>query len=287
MIKKLRTSKFKGFPRKEEWHFADISDNELLVCCWWEYLREIPEVISSINSLRFAFTYGGHPTEEQWENSGLDPDISTLAYRAPFSFIEEHEWPNVPFSSLSPERRKWIARDRTFVDHAWEMTYDVTGFGYEVSCLVGDLVANYGFEDARKVLRDSKWFPAEKGVFPIKVRWEHSDEYLIQCFAKWLRANRPKDKQVKETRGSGSEIRQLRARLKELGAYRLLKTLSWEAAYEYTQEVARKALISDYPHTWKRASEAARRRIRSIQYRLHVTPWLPIDEYVIRKEMFM
>lgn len=71
-------------------------------------------------------------------------------------------------------------------------------------------------------------------VLPVQIGWHHSDDEILNAFKAWISTYRPA-KMVPSAEGRGKDERSsIKRALKELGAYRLLRTLSAKEASELT-----------------------------------------------------
>lgn len=93
-----------------------------------------------------------------------------------------------------------------------------------------------------------------------EIDWRWKDSVLKERFGLWLK-NRPKEVTAWITKGKGRPAEQIRKLLKALGAVRLLRSMSWKDAADYTQEAAGKALFEDQS-SWIRARKLGERAIR-------------------------
>jgi hypothetical protein len=73
-------------------------------------------------------------------------------------------------------------------------------------------------------------------IAPFKIDWEHSDKQLSEAFDSWLKTCRPDTiKQRKSKTGGGSELREMRADLKALGAFRQRAQRTFEDVQSQSQ----------------------------------------------------
>ena len=280
--------------KQSEWDFSKVRDEELHICAWWEYLKEIDEAVRAVEAERFRFHHNKQLTRKQWEDSGFTQGDLSRHDCLPFSFAQDAEWPNVPWNELPKERRRQIVGRYP----AQSMHYDYWNISAE---LIPDLrrIGDH-LEDVEQAVK-RKWIPGRVRIYgtdepPVDVEfvlhqidWSMANEKLVHIFEDWIKKHRPADAQPEESRGSASNIRRLRTLLKHLGVWRLLREMEWTEAADHTAEYSReflpKPLISDYPHTWQRAFKSAEKKIESLRRRLTIEPWFPVDHYWLRAEM--
>lgn len=92
-------------------------------------------------------------------------------------------------------------------------------------------------------------------IVAFQVDWRHSDGVLKECFEHWL-ASRPKQVKRWEIKGKGNPREQIKSRLKQLGAMRLLRSHHWTEAARITEAVAGKPLFNEQS-SWIRAAANA------------------------------
>jgi hypothetical protein len=74
------------------------------------------------------------------------------------------------------------------------------------------------------------------GVF--RFNWSCSDQAFIDALRAWLEKNRDRAVNIRDERGGGSESRQFRSKLNQLGAWRLLNSpMTWAQAASHALEV--------------------------------------------------
>jgi hypothetical protein len=73
-------------------------------------------------------------------------------------------------------------------------------------------------------------------LFHFIMDWKKSDSTQIEQFNRWLAANRPPEIKPIEKRGGASGKKSIKAELKALGAYRLLKKMDWKQALLHSQK---------------------------------------------------
>jgi hypothetical protein len=100
--------------------------------------------------------------------------------------------------------------------------------------------------------------------------WRMSDEQLTQGFRQSLRTDRPLTAVPIVRKGKGSSREQIRKDLKALGAWRLLKKMRWEDAYNHTREILKnkrgqlQPLFSSHALAWGRARKDAEKAIADV-----------------------
>jgi len=285
----VRRNNFSTGLKRSKWDFSNVRDEELHICAWWEYLKHIDEAVQAIRANRFLFHQNKQPTRKQWDDSGFTESDFLIGHRLPFPFAQDAEWPDVAWSELPRLRRDQIVG---WYSEQW-MEDDIENAPQEIR---GDLrrIGEHLAEVERAGL-NPEWIPGRvKSEEPpvdveyvlLRIDWSMAPERLVHIFRHWITKRRPANAQPEETRGSGSNTRRLRTLLKQLGVWRLLKDMHWTDAAEYTQQFLPEPLMSDYHHTWLRASESAEKKIESLRKKLTIEPWFPaVDDYLMRSEI--
>jgi hypothetical protein len=279
-----------------EWDFSSVLDEELPIAVWWDYLRAIPEIRKAVHSYRLLTKYRDVATAlELFAGVGERP--FEIYNRIPVPFCQEPEWPRLHFLRLSHDRRRALRGWPNKHETAYELEYDLEELESSVRSEVRDLlrrVPSIGVDHCVDCVNSEQWIP--RRIFseepPIDVQlalfgidWTKSNEQLVKMFKTWLHLRRRHDVECTETRGSASAARKYRGLLKQLGAYQLLQRMTWQAAVEHTTAVLQKPLFSQYEHTWQRAAAAAKTNIDSLLGKLTTKYWLPIDHYLVRREL--
>lgn len=223
----------------EEWDFSDCPEDELELCCHYEYSRERDGVKAQVAKLRDPEHQPNRPYpgdaayyQEQWFTKffGLFnefPDKPWLAISAADRYARVKQcarW-DTPFLSVCPER---LEND--------EGVYP--------------------------------YFPMDVGTFvvhsvhAVEVDWTASNDALKKAFDQWLTDNRPRYATHLDQTGRVSD----RELLKYLGAYRLLRCAEnqWEIAKGWAEKFGRGTdwtpLYSD-ERAYKRAKGQAKHLI--------------------------
>jgi len=273
--------------KQSEWDFSTVRDEELHVCAWWEYLKEVDEAVRAVKAHRFILGQNKKPTREQREDSGFtESDFSTHCC-LPFSFAQDPEWPDVPWNELPKQRRSEIVSrcsKRDIQNVSLEIRGDLLRTGKYVAAtereaFIGEWIPG------RIKSEGTDEPPLNVEYVLLRIDWSMANEKLVQKFQNWLTTRRPVDAQPEESRGSASNLRRLRTLLKQLGVLRLLREMRWTDAAEHTQEFLDEPIMSDYQHTWDRAFKSAKEKIESLRTRLVVGTWSPMDDYLMRTEM--
>jgi hypothetical protein len=111
----------------------------------------------------------------------------------------------------------------------------------------------------QSIEREWQWYVA------LEIDWRRSDENMLQAFAAWLKESRPKHIKAttKATVGAGSRRRQIRADLKALGAFRLLREYgACHRAYNATYDAVGDKFLRSHDSAWSRAKRRAEHVMR-------------------------
>jgi hypothetical protein len=274
--------------KQSEWDFSTVRDEELHICAWWEYLKEIDEAVRAVEAHRFILHQNKQPTRKQWENSGFtESDLSRHAC-LPFSFAQDAEWPTVPWNELPKQRRHQIVArcfERDIENVSLEIRGDLLRTGEYVAVTEREAYIGEWVPGRRIKSEGPDEQPLNVEYVLLRIDWLMATENLVHRFRNWITKRRPADAQPEESRGSASNARRLRTLLKQLGVLRLLREMPWTDAAGYTQEFLDEPIMSDYQHTWLRALNSAKKKIECLRTRLIVELWSPMDDYLMRTEM--
>ena len=230
----------------QEWDFSKVPLDQVSLCYEYELSRDTHSKLEKIKGLRATL---GNPSFDQcmkwWTHPETMPADDTEAEQlAQTEFIYGSqiwwfdEFPDQPFQSISKHDRKRLAEP----EGNW-----------------GAITMNF-----RRLIREFPQVAEEHGKWevPIDERstavallidWTRNNDELIRNFKDWLTAFRPKGIAIVDRKnGAGAPVRQLRARLKALGAWRLLRRMDWADAYALTEG----RLFGNNQSTWKAAKDA-------------------------------
>ena len=108
-------------------------------------------------------------------------------------------------------------------------------FGIDVRKSEGVSRKGFSYEIAGNAIKCPD-MGATFGLF--RFDWSCSDQTFIDALRAWLDKNRAQRVKIRDERGGGSEIRQFRSKLKQLGAWRLLNfPMKWSDAETHTANV--------------------------------------------------
>jgi hypothetical protein len=196
--------------RPEDWDFRRLrSDQASLECHIWEFLREW---VLSMEAGSFP-----PPTTDttfrKWQKKYLQTYPSGLP---PLG----QGFPSMAY--IKPPNQKGVTRVAKpevsdLISVPWDQVFDQYGPGW-----------------TRRPPKNRFIWANGSELVALWVHWEARDEVLVRLFASFLKANRPAGKigdprpriaeppPVHSKKGAGSDIRQVKADLKALAAYRVL-----------------------------------------------------------------
>ena len=249
-------SKHVEIPR-DEWDFSKVADAELPFCFEWEYRR---------SSAKFK-----QAVKDAVLNRGkqLFDDIDALPY------AEFCKWPGIPFSRLDANERRSVinvlAPDSSLSASSNMERLALDRFLYRLRVILR-FAQTGGVKRAMLVAKDvlSGAYDRRRGSNTedtiIRIDLVKSDTFLAKEFHELIRSKRQgRTTRIEETRGAGNSVRQLRTKLKWLGAWRLLEVVPWEEAYVDTQAILGKGLFGNRPELWKRAQHFAELELAGIR----------------------
>lgn len=250
-----------ALPARAEWDFSNCPDEELFSCSIYEFKREIPEVIKSVEKWR---RQSATRTFESFRALPGRPSVCS-----PIStFHCFPEWPSQPYLSIDPAERN--SRYKSF--------HPKTHNQYVADALKPDLPATFDWYSLMEVLRDPGFVAPPIAGLPesallalLQIDLEFTDETLVEQFRSLLRIYRQSLEIQGEPRpkGKASPIRALKANLRVLGAYRLREKYKMPAAevIRHTTKVSGRPIYSDEAHL-RRAVKNATKLIKSAQTEL-------------------
>ena len=239
-----------------EWDFSKCPENQLRDCHDYEFARHVERLVISARELRSMLggmtfdqrleclvseeNFPDMPGVPEWEEKGM----MDFHYGPLWQFCAE--FPSKPFLCVPPGQRETLAKEGANVGSI------VLPFA---TLLTGWPDLSMSTEDVFRLPQDPHG--PQGAIVGLMVRWELSNAELLSHFEDWLKKYRDQTVAVTERRGAGSEPRQLRKALKDLGTWRLLKQMPWNEAYLLTQEHLGKGLWCNRPEVWTRASKSA------------------------------
>jgi len=243
---------------REDWDFSKCFDDEVQDCFDYEFARESKEAISYIERGRaparrktfenlFRLIWEDRP---EYVGEKTPPTLPAGL----FSFCPE--WPDEPYLSINRQERKRRLKAMGGTSTADEIGRDL--------CKLSGLEMVRGYCELGGTIQSIKhewqWYAG------FEIDWRLSNEEMIRSFKDWLNDNRPSHiKPIKDSKvGAGSPQRRMRADLKALGAFRLMrKHGTWLKAHNASfDDVTKKGLLAYSPSAWTRAKQRAASLIR-------------------------
>ena len=228
----------KAASAQKEWDFRSCPEGELSVCWTYEYSREIPELVSSVEAWRNVAS--SRNFESFLKLSGLPSACSPFDV---FHFFPE--WPKRPYLSI-PKNITEKRRRRIY------------GKVNASSALRPSLWHRFDWMELTHHLR-RKDKEGRMPIFPlpspdtailalIRIDWWFPDTGIIEQFRSFLETHRPPGQTAQKRKvGQGSQVRKMASELKALGAFRLREKyrLSIADIVTLTREKCGKAGYSD------------------------------------------
>ena len=236
---------------RREWDFSTCPDEQLEACYFYEFARECPR---AIDVARVAHENLKEITEAYGPKASY-----SLAAGVIDLFKDCPEFPETPFLCISKlERERRIA--------------NLCKANPLVQGDLPSLIRQYANKTPRRkaIGKTLKYLAGQGDIAAFYTDWRMSDEQLTQGFRQWLRTDRPLTAVPIIRKGKGSSREQIRKDLKALGAWRLLKKMRWEDAYNQTREILKnkrsqpQPLFSSHAAAWARARKHAQETITDI-----------------------
>lgn len=184
------------------------------------------------------------------------------------TFLFSNEWPKTPYLNIPEKERRrrsdWAAPyyfdlSQTVQFNADE--WDKAG-RFEIPM---ESITQGRYRKAVEEINSSESHRYQVAAFFID--WGKSPSKLKKQFADWVTGRRPPNIDTIEERGGGSGLKSLRADLKALGAYRLLKKMNWNEASDYTENKFR-VHFYDNQSAWIRAKKEAENEIKLLSSKI-------------------
>jgi hypothetical protein len=236
---------------RDEWDFSTCPEEQLEACYFYEFARECPHAISAARAAHLS-------PKEIVAACGPEHAFS-LAGSVVDLFKDCPEFPHTPFLSIPKSVRE--RRIANLCKPAPLIQADLPS-----------LIRQHQNKVPRRkaIGKTLNYLGGQGDIAGFFIDWRKSDEQLIQGFRQWLKTNRPLTAPAIVKKGKGSSQEQRRKDLKALGAWRLLKRMRWEDAYNYTCEVLRnkhgqpQGLFSSHALAWERARKDAEKAIAEL-----------------------
>ena len=271
---------------QKEWDFSNLENDEIIHCRFWEYAREIDSWKEKVQQFREKFSQRSKELLQYFKKYNIPPGDGFDSYFYSFedydggvpstwlidglleriklpddTFLYSPEWPDVPYLTIEKGER---LRRNLLSNHGFLHPGFVNVETGNRNCFndkyLSEIPINLFTEDYPKFIEklNSK-DPNRFRIVPFVIDFKKSKSTHIKQFAKWLDFNSPHDIKPIEKRGRGSGIKSLKAELKALGAYRLLKKMNWKDAADHTQNIIGKSLYGDQSEWIK-----ARKKVKNI-----------------------
>ena len=233
-----------------EWDFSACSEDELMLCCFYEYFRSSPAFYE-----RYLNAVENTPSKERSKKYWWHPPTGYgLSLDCP-------EFPIMPWlkiaSDIRKQRLKPIKGKIKFSEVAFSPSLEYSVEGFEIDRESGSL------KRGKTTTLPLIGFNEETGdeVATFEIRWGFPETKIVEDFKRWVKANHPQKQ--KAIRGEDAIrpkrlARTARRKLNALAAWRLLELFSWEEAAELTQNESdtKKSLFGEQPR-WITAKKDA------------------------------
>lgn len=264
-------------PRREEWDFrlGLLPGPEVVWCREYESGRIQQSQAWRDGIAEFRQESGGSTSEIFMEHAKRCERERGALHWAKLFYTVWPEWPTRPFLSVSAAERKKRIRSWVACFESEPRTLEVFDVGglvrraeYKHFCEKAEMEPPFETPfDREAIVGKTITFRGSKSeeivAFHLRYKWETTRE-LVDRFAAWT-TKRKKELGIRdgETRGAASFIKQMRADLCALGAWRLIHGgMSRVQAANYTQAVSGRPLLSHHSSDWTRALARARRAFR-------------------------
>jgi hypothetical protein len=223
---------------EKEWGFRSCPEGELSACWTYEYAREIPELVSSVEAWRNA------ASSRNFESFLKLPGRPSACN--PFDvFLFFPEWPRAPYLSISNNVRE-KRRQRIYGKaNAWTVLRPSLWKSFDWMALTDHLRRE---DQEGRMPLFHRVSPDTATLALIQIDWNFPSTAIIEQFHSFLETHRPPGQTPQKRKvGQGSPVRKWASELKALGAYRLREKyhLSIADIVMLTREKCGKALYSD------------------------------------------
>lgn len=253
--------------RREEWDFSSCPLEEMTQCEWYEYTRRIKSIRNHVIAVRKAYKINNKRTFDK-----LYESIGKIIKSAPFTLIQAwYCWPEFPqFPYLSIPFKE---RNRRFekIFNITRPAKEIFARSLEAYSLTPHYLMNYFYRACENTKRPIHESGGTNVMFCIN--WDYHDDNLVKKFKAWLEDNRKGRQPIIECRGNGTAPIQSIKKLKQLGAWQLLKHYNgdWAKSYDHLIEKDLKKhfkkgepLYQNQPR-WSTAQKEADKNLRQIE----------------------
>ena len=239
----------------EEWDFRSVPDKELYCCQWWEYARESARIRAFFQpgDSDFFPSPGIQPELRAMDGTLMVPARRRMVDPIRMQFAQQLREYTLPVIQTVERLRASGVRDEIF-GCSWQRLAEEVRLG-----VVEDMAPYFAkmpwltflpfnrCSDQRDLgIADENYrcakFDPQTGIerFRVEISWgEFTDWQIVEAFRRWVTENRPRGVGRTDDRGK-RKGGGLEARLKSLGALRLMN------AHPFT------SLCKEYPEAWRR-----------------------------------
>lgn len=239
---------------REEWDFSPCRDEHLEACYYYEFARESEKAKDAESKYRAAIE-SAPEREAKW--------LLTCRMRGVYNFFQCcPEFPDTPFLCI-PKRE----RDQR-IKKLWKPRRLIQA---NLSSIIRTREADFSQAKTLKYPTGYAGGDIREGeIVAFFVDWNLPLPCLVKDFQRWLDENKPDGAGKPAKRGAGATPRQIKKRLKALGAVRLLRRMDYFDAYEHTKAVLRDKkgercpLFGQDASAWSRAKKEGNQAIKSV-----------------------
>lgn len=236
----------------EDWNFRNCPDEELFACTFYEYARDSPLWLKLAEKVRDIPKYRlipkavkVFPTGNAYQKELRRWQFSFVTFFALFP-----EFPKTPWLKLDS-----LERERRLFDFTEGLPARLKALRF--------LPKDSSSTTAEPTFSFDR-FEAVRVFFTVRfqISWDFTDDDIIASFTSWLRDTRKKAQGTKRMGKRPTQPDLMRARLRELGAKRLLSRLTVTQAAKLTKEVLLKetreaVALHGTVRSWRRAKKNA------------------------------
>jgi hypothetical protein len=257
--------------KDEEWCFDGLPYDQAEFCAFYEYRREVPEIIAALK------TWRGRKKVLQSDENWNSPVVALFALRVALGILVEcPEFPQQPWRAIPQstrlERIKRYKKSLLDLQQHYRRGHDESTFKVldparhtaRLKAMIIRAQTAKQFPESREQLR------GEAEDLLCSIDWRAPLKMLVADFQDWARRNRPKSVKLSRNR----TLKTFQEQLKALAAWRLLRHFrqfekTTEAAIrrasDYTQAKTKNAPLDQARESWLRASNEAERNLAALR----------------------
>jgi hypothetical protein len=270
-VKNIPRNVWRSKLNEPDWNFACCSSGEVTACYRWEFQRERVQAQAGGTLPANPLTFTPTTTDLRRAWMGVGNLQKTRQIRAvPKGWIMHPDFPRLSYFEYRAKERWRPIREHETTSSSW------------IDTTWGDLIRHRAqwLQDALEwKVPHTLWIGGSNAeeVVPVCIPWAWSDADIIKAFREWLKEHRPRGEswderprvdepsaKPKKKGGAGDPIRQARAKLKALAAWRLIQHYKGDNfdAFDHPGAAVYLGRQFDMPGAWSEAKAVVLRTLK-------------------------